>query len=295
MDSLPILDLVIIGAQKSFTTSLKTYLGEHPSVITHPQQELAYFTDDKEYKMGYQRALAHYYKNIDYNAHKKMVAKSAFLYISERSIKRLYDHNPNCKLVLSLRNPVDRAYSAYLMECNYADMEFPFNEIKSVVEKADDSYWPFKLFIDAGNYAKHLQSIYKYFPKDQVKVVLCEEIKEDAIKVCKDIFEWLGVDDTFVPDIKVYNPTMKRGSKLYAKLAHVLLKQSPILRKSAGLIMPSYYNYKIGNFIRRANKTKQRYEPMDAITRGYLLGYYRESNKELEEMIGKKVTVLWSK
>jgi len=295
MDNYPLLDLVIIGAQKSFTTSLKNYLGEHPSVTAHPQQEMAFFTDDNEYKMGYKRALSHYYRDITHNSGNKIIAKNAILYTSEKGIKRLHEHNPNCKIVLNLRNPVDRAYSAYLMEYNYVDVGFPFEEIKGIAQKADTSYWPFNLFIDAGNYAKYLKNIYKYFPKEQVMIFLCEEIKEDPLKVCRQIFRWLNVDDAFTPEIKVYNPTKKRGSKLYARLAVTLLKRSPVLRKTASLLMPTHHNYKVGNFIRNLNKTNDTYAPMNVATREYLLSYYRDANKELEELTGKKVTSLWNK
>lgn len=295
MQKYPLLDLVIIGAQKSFTTSLKTYLGEHPAIITHPQQEMAYFTDDIEYSKGYEVALRHYFRGFEHKNGKKLIAKNAILYTSEKAIKRLYEQNPNCKIVLNLRNPVDRAYSAYLMEYNYADVTFPFEEIKHITEKADTSYFPYTLFIDAGNYAKHLKTLYKYFPKEQVMIILYEEIKQAPLKICKQLFQWLKVDDTFTPEIIIYNPTKKRGSKLYARLAVTLLKRSPLLRKTARLVVPTYYNYKIGNVIRGLNRTNDHYEAMDTGTREYLLGYYRDANKELEEMTGKNVSSLWSK
>ncbi len=295
MQKYPLLDLVIIGAQKSFTTSLKTYLGEHPSIITHPQQEMAYFTDEREFHKGYEVALRHYFRGSEHKNGKKLVAKNAILYASEKAIKRLYDHNPDCKIILNLRNPVDRAYSAYLMEYNYADVAFPFEEIKDITVQADTTHFPFTLFIDAGNYAKHIKTLYKYFPKEQVMIVLFEEIKADPLKICRQIFQWLKIDDSFTPEIKVYNPTKKRGSKLYARLAVTLLKRSPILRKSAQLILPSYYNYKIGNIIRGLNKTNRKYAAMSPSTREFLLNYYRDANKELEEITGKKVTDLWSK
>jgi Sulfotransferase domain len=287
--------MIIVGAQKSFTTSVKTYLGDHPSVVTHPQQEMSFFWDESEYERGYKKAVSHYFRGIEKNAGEKIVAKNAILYMSEEGIKRLHEYNPDCKIVLSLRNPVDRAYSAYLMEYNYSDVGFSFSQIKGIAEKADTSYWPYNLFIDAGNYAKYLKMIYRYFPKDNVKVVLCEEIKEDPLHVCRQLFKWLGVDDTFKPEIKVYNPTMKRGSKAYAKFAAKLLKKSPVIRKSSRLIVPAYYNHKIGDVIRKMNKSRQKYGPMDNKTREYLLAYYHDANKELEAITGKRVTALWDK
>jgi len=271
------------------------YLGEHPDIITHPQQEMAYFTDDKEYAAGFAKALLHYFKGVDGKDGKKLIAKNAILYTYEEGIKRLQQHNPHCKILLSLRNPVDRAYSAYLMEYNYADIGFPFEKIMDVAAKADATYWPYNLFIDAGNYAKYLKMIYKYFPKEQVMVVLCDEIKENPVKVCRGIFNWLGVDATFVPEIKIHNPTVKAGPKVYARLAVRLLKKSPFVRKAAGLIIPSHYNYKVGDFVRNLNKTSRKYEPMNPVIRVELIQYYSPANKELEEMTGKNVIVLWSK
>lgn len=295
MPKYPLLDLVIVGAQKSFTTSLKEYIGGHPSVITHPQKEMGFFIDDGEYILGYKKAFIHYYKSVKRCQNKKILAKSAMLYMSEKAIKRLHEHSPGCKIILSLRNPVDRAYSSYLMEYNHSDLGFPFEEIKSIAEKADSSYWPYTFFIDAGNYARHLKILYKYFPKDQVMIVLCPEIREDPVKVCREIFQWIGVNDAYIPEIKVYNPTLKGKSKFYARVTHTLLNQRSLIRKSTKLFVPSYYNYKVGDVIRKVNKTKEKYKPMDSAMREYLLAYYRDANKELEEITGKRVTTLWSK
>lgn len=295
MQEFPLLDLVIVGAQKAFTTSLKNYLGEHPSILSHPQQEMAYFMSEREFAAGYKNTLEHYYKNEWIKGKKKLLAKNAILYTSEIGIKRLAEHNPHAKLVFNLRNPTDRAYSAYLMEYNYADIMFPFKKIKDIAEKADTSYWPFNLFIDAGSYAKQLKIIYKYFPKEQVKIVLFEDIKSDTLAVCKDIFQWLGVDENFKPEIKIYNPTMQRRSKAYASFIVKLLKKNSLTRKTAKLLVPEYYNHKIGNLVRNLNKTKQTYDKMDDETRKFLLNYYAGSNKELSGLIGRDVATMWNK
>ncbi|MGP8213972.1 MAG: sulfotransferase domain-containing protein [Bacteroidia bacterium] len=295
MPQYPKIDIVIAGTRKSFTTSLKNYIGEHPSVLTHPQVEMSYFIDDAEYANGYAKAVLHYYRNYEKFRNKKVVAKTASLYTTEAGVKRLAEHNPDCKIILSMRNPVDRAYSAYFMEYNYANVEFPFDEIKELGQKGDKQCTIFNNLLDSGNYAKHLRMIYKYFPKEQVKVILCDDILNNPADVCREIFSWIGVESTFIPEIKVHNPTSLRGSKMYAKFVPAVLKPNSLLRKSVNLLIPPYYNHRIGNIVRRLNKTGGRYEAMNPATREYLVDYYRKANKELEEMTGKKVTILWNK
>ena len=122
------IDLFIAGAQKAGTTSMKNYLGEHPQITTHVAQEFSFFYDDQEFNRGLEYAFSHYFykQSISNN---KIVCKHAHFYTSEKAIIRLSQHNPDCKLIIILRNPVERAYSSYLMEKLYSRVHFEFDEI----------------------------------------------------------------------------------------------------------------------------------------------------------------------
>src|SRR5678809_829657 len=116
MSSTRKIDLMIIGAQKAGTTSLQNYLNEHPEILGHPQIEFGYFKDDKTYENGYEKEFARHFTSGSVNTAKAVIAKNTGMYDSDKALERLQQHNPDCKLVFIVREPVSRAYSSYSME-----------------------------------------------------------------------------------------------------------------------------------------------------------------------------------
>ena len=121
-------DVFIIGAQKCGTTSLLRYLSEHSNILGHMQTEMTYFSVDSEYNKGYDRAWRRYYRSVN-QSQSIVIAKNAHMYRNQEAIRRLKLHNPDCKIVFIIRNPVERAYSSYLMEKSSWGEEFSFDEI----------------------------------------------------------------------------------------------------------------------------------------------------------------------
>ena len=109
-------DLAIIGAQKAGTTSLKEYLSQHPSIQTHPQIEFSFFRDEELYLKGYAAAEKKYLTLNPNATNKKTLIKNVGIYSSTDALERLYKHNPECKIIFIVRNPITRAYSSYNME-----------------------------------------------------------------------------------------------------------------------------------------------------------------------------------
>jgi len=282
------IDVMIIGAQKAGTTSLLRYLGEHPECMSHPQKEFAYFIDSKEYDNNYTRAFRKYFSASDVTSNAKIVAKSAGLYADENAIKRLYEHNPKCELIIILRNPVERAYSSYLMEKNYDSVKFEFSELPELIQKhnGNDESWGFSFFIEYGFYAKHLKNIYKHFPKEQVHVILYDEFKNNTLKVCQDIFNVIKIDNKFIPNVKVqHNVTQKMHSQFYAKLTKHILKKEGFFRRLFLKIIPTSKAYKYGEQLRLINKKNAKHSEMNDSEKQYLITFYKPHNDELENLI----------
>jgi len=284
---------MIAGAQKAGTTSLLRYLGEHPECASHPQKEFAFFLEPSEYAKGYAGAFGKYFNFSKVDEKSIIIAKSATLYTNEAAIKRLHEHNPDCKLILILRNPSERAYSSYLMERNYGSIHYEFNKIIPILQKKKG--WEYELFINFGLYEKHLLQIYKYFPKEQVQVILFDEVKQDVEKVCKTIFASLNVDTVFVPNLKVkHNVTQQVRSKTYALAVRKLLQKRSLVRRVISIFVSSHKFYKFGNAIRGLNKTNHPHNPMDAKTYNTLAEFYAPYNSSLSKLIGKDLSH-WNK
>lgn len=279
------ISLMIVGAQKAGTTSLKNYLGQHPKLQTHPHKELSYFFDAAEYEKGFENALRKYYDVKE--GSNLLVAKNAGLYVSEQGIIRLKEHNPDCKLVLILRNPIERSYSSYLMEKNYGAINGTFESIAAVVQKGDRTDWRYEFFIGMSLYYQHLAMIYKHFPHEQVKLIRYENFETATDRVCSEIFEWLNVDPGFLPDTKTrYNVTHVNRSPSYGRLVVQLLRNQNPVKKILRSVMPGKMDYKVGELLRNINKTNKLYEKIPESMEILLRDFYKSHNEKLSELTG---------
>lgn len=287
------IDLMVVGAQKAGTTSLLRYLGEHPECISHPQKEFAYFLEPSNYNNNFLLAFSKYYAQNTNDIERKIVAKSAGLYSDENAVKMLYEHNPECKLIIILRNPVERAYSSFLMEKNYGSVKFEFSDLPNLIanHQEKDESWGFSFFIDYGLYARYLKMIYKYFPKNQVSVILYEDFINSPLVICKYIFNKIGVNSYFIPNVEVkHNVTLKTRSTIIARTIKHILKKDSIVRKTFKYLIPANKTYKYGELLREANKTHQTYSIMDPLVKKFLVDFYRPHNQELGLLINKDLS-----
>ncbi len=286
MNTSPKIDLMIVGAQKAGTTSLNNYLNEHPEIIGHAalQKEFAYFRDNNIFSNGYEKAFQSAFTIPSGNDNrKKIVAKNAAIYNNETAIKRLYEHNPNGKVIFILREPVSRTYSSYTMEIFKGWMSRDFSEIKHVINAKlwqDDMY---KFFIEPSLYVHHINLIYNYFPKNQVKLFLFEDFKTNSSIICKEIFEWLEIDADFSPSIqKTHNKTKKAKSKTISKLIYSLKKESNPIKKIAKKVLPYSLFSRLGETIVESNKSTQNAEKISEDMSLLLQKYFKPYNESLK-------------
>jgi len=230
---------MIIGAQKAGTTSLQNYLNEHPEILGHPQIEFGFFKDDAMYANGYEKEFSRHFTAGNINTAKAVVAKNTGMYDSEKALERLRQHNPDCKLVFIVREPVSRAYSSYSMEKFNGLLTRDFSEIKDVIEEKRFDDMMYRFFIRLGLYSEFLKSIYKFFPENQVKIVLFEKLGKDPAGVCREIFQWLNIDPSFTPSTeKEYNKTQKPKSVLVSNILMRLRSNDNVIKKVAKKVLP---------------------------------------------------------
>ncbi|NJN27489.1 MAG: sulfotransferase domain-containing protein [Cyclobacteriaceae bacterium] len=162
------IEIAIIGTQKSGTSSLNKYLALHPEFVTHSSLEFPYFVNDELYHKGYEHAMGEYFDNSELNS--KIIIKSVGIIYDEEALRRLKDHNPDVKIIITLRHPVDRAYSAYWYACRYGWEKEPSFE-KSLWQKSQQENWignRFCDYINRSEYSKHIKTVYDHFPERQV-------------------------------------------------------------------------------------------------------------------------------
>lgn len=278
---------MIVGAQKAGTTSLNAYLNEHPNILGHPQNEFNYFRDDESYKNNFEDEFKRCFTKGDLERSTHIIAKNAALYNGEEAIKRLSEHNPDCKLVFVIREPVSRAYSSYSMEVFNGWLKRDFSELKDVIESDRKEDTLYRLLIELGLYADHLKLMLKYFPKEQIRVLLFKDLKHDPLSVTQELYQWLGVDESFQPNTEVaHNVTRKAKSSFLSNLTIRLRKNSNPIKRFAKWILPYSWFSKIGNFIVESNKSSEKIEPMSDEMKRYLKAFYLPHIEEVEMITG---------
>jgi len=176
------IDFLIIGVQKSGTTVLDTYLREHPTISMGKTKELHYFDNEKLYEED--NDYAKYHLNFEDFLNPSFCFGEATPIYSywNNAIKRIHKYNPNIKLIIILRNPIERAYSHWNMEFNKNKDSDSFssairNENIRTREALPHKHRVYS-YVDRGFYAEQLRNIYRYFPRENLLVLRHEDLSE---------------------------------------------------------------------------------------------------------------------
>lgn len=217
--SLP--DFLIIGAARAGTTSLYQYIRQHPQIFLPRNKEPMFFAledevpafsgpgDDKEINRKSVTSLQEYRKLFSGVDGEKVVGEASALYLySPVAVERIQSHVPDVKLIAILRNPVERAYSSYLYTIRdrretIRDFASALASESARIDNGWEHIWHYKMM---GFYGRQLQRYYSCFDKGQIKVFLYEDLQEKPLEMVKEVFEFLGVDAEFKPDLSLqYN------------------------------------------------------------------------------------------
>jgi DNA-binding TFAR19-related protein (PDSD5 family) len=214
-------NFLIIGAAKAGTTSLYHYLKQHPQVYLSPMKEPKFFAlegQDLDFGGPGGQEILRRSSVIDLAAYQRLfagvskeraVGEASTLYLySAEAPKRIKHYIPDAKLVAILRNPVERAYSNYLyMVRKGEELSRDFREALGEEEKRiHDNWMPTWHYQRRGLYFAQLKRYYDLFDAGQIKVYLYEDLSTDAAGLLKDMFQFLDVDETFLPKMSTkYN------------------------------------------------------------------------------------------
>ena len=193
--SLP--DFLIAGAMRSGTTSLYRYLGAHPAVFMAPK-ELGYFTDNFPSGPDWYRA------QFASARPGQLLGDATADYLARGSaMKRIAETSPDVKLVASLRNPVERAWSHYLLLAERGREERSFataitEEMRLIEQQGDKAHGAFYLY--HGLYDSQLERAIQLLGRDQVHVVVFERMIADPSSTYRSLCSFLDIDPDFQPD-----------------------------------------------------------------------------------------------
>lgn len=244
-DRLTLPNFLVIRAAKSGTTSLYYYLKQHPQIYMNPTKEpsLFAFVGIRPVCYGPWKKWAARNAITDIRAYRALFhavtdevvigEASPVSLVHPRAPERTKHYTPHAKLIAIPRNPADRAYSAYAMRALYTGEPFDFAQVvrgaKNVVQEYNSTTQP---SIDVGFYHAHLKRYLDLFDRSQIQVHLYEDLETDPPSILQDIFCFLGVDETLVPDLSVQH--MVGGiprNRRWSVMIMVLDRAKPLLRR----------------------------------------------------------------
>jgi hypothetical protein len=211
-------NFIIIGAAKAGTTSLYEYLKQHPQIWMSPVKETNFFAlegetldfrgpGDQDYINSFSITKIEDYLNLFQGVSNQVaIGEASPLYLySPKAPERIRHYIPNTKLVAILRNPVERAYSQFLMFVR--DGREPLRDFAEALRQEETrmrNHWEWTWqYTRVGFYYVQLQRYFDTFDRSQISVYLFDDFNTNPVSVLQDIFQFLGVNDSFIPDMSV--------------------------------------------------------------------------------------------
>jgi len=288
---------IVIGAGRSGTTSLHDYLAQHPQVFMCAEKSPNYFVSGDplpEWEGPRLRAMARQWvSDADeytalFSAAGAATARGDVSPVYLQSLNapgRIKAQYPDVKLVAILREPVDRAYAHYLGRCRdglesratFADV------VTEELGRPLPETVAFGSYLGCGRYHHFLQPYYDLFPREQIRVFLFEDLTRNARALMRDLFEFLGVDDGFEPDM-----TLRKGQTGVVRhpVARLLWTRSVAVRTAIRPWLPRALRDLAGPIVLRDLQRP----PLDPGIKARLRPLFAEDIHRLQALIGRDLS-----
>ena len=295
-------NFLIVGAAKCGTSSLHNYLNQHSDIFMPTFNKEGMKVKEPRFliKDLVQNRLPKGIWNWDeYQAlfddieNQKCLGESTvlYLYFYEHAIKNIKKYlGEDIKIIIMLRNPIYRAYSAY----SFASRTMQENQsFKNAIDSAyiryknDKSASPMILYKELGKYADMVDAYQKNF--SNVHVVLYDNFIENTTKEVKKVFDFLGVKDEKVNTKKLVNSGGKKWKSSFMK--NVLMGNN-LFKRIFKILFPTKFRFLVKETIKRIFTDKA--DDIDNDVRNELLLYFKSDIQKLEKLINKNLSA-WKK
>lgn len=243
----------IVGAPRAGTTSLYEYLKKIPEIYMSSIKEPNYFATNIDPNLLLSKPVKEKSKYLELFKNvtsEKAIGEASPNYLWDENAPKLISENvPDAKIIIILRNPVERAYSHYLMHMSNGSENRPFKQvIEEALKSSTNDY--VRRIIECGYYYKQILNYRKYFPENQIKIFRYEDLEKNTRQMIKDILDFLGVSASIPEDLSIrYNRySVPRGDVSATILANNTAKNigKKVLPNSVGTyILKKIFNKEI--------------------------------------------------
>src|SRR5690606_28580313 len=229
-------DFFIVGAAKAGTTSLFDYLTQHPAIFVPHMKEPHYFSDF-EHRYAPKLANDEEYLRLFAACRDDQLAgdlSTSYLY-SVNAPRRIRQLQPNGRIVMVLRNPMERAYSFYWYKRNQVGEPLGFEEALEAEPERIAAGENFRFhYVESGRYCPQVERYLEVFGEEAVRIYLFEDLVRDATGLCRDILAFLGLStDLELVTRDVFNRSGEFRSNALGHLLNARFPGKELIRRLA--------------------------------------------------------------
>lgn len=282
----------IIGAQKAGTSSFFQWIGQHPDIFA-PQEakDYPFFSDSNEFNRGFEH-YSYFFKN--HSNEKIILAGGVHEVMSEDALERI-SSIAGIKIFFILRNPIERAYSAY----NF-NKDRGIEDIGSFIEalKVDENrVINNKLqirefdYIQHGYYDEQLIKLKEYFQDSQIHIIFFDDIKNNKQQVINDALSFLDIHSHDLIDYKTINKSAIPKFPFINKILFGDMRFKKRLKNNRIFewLLPSSTRIKLRRKLLQLNKSKKNHPPIDSQSKSFLISIYRPHITSLENLTSRNL------
>jgi hypothetical protein len=288
---------IVIGAPRCGTTSLHSYLHQHPQVLMSAVKEPNFFLGEDAMQMfaGPGADMIRSQSVLDEFGYRALFPRregvlaygeSSPRYLSSPgTAQRIRNRLPDVKLIAILRNPVDRLLSEFALRVR--DGWEPCSQVEDALadeERRLAEHWATGVYRQRGYYGLHLRDYFRLFPPEQLKVFLYEDLVSAPGALFDELFSFIGVE----PD---FRPAMEKSLNVSGVIRNPLLRfiwtRSNRLKDIVRPLLPQRLRRSISEFFISQGKDKLTFSPA---LRQELAAGYRDDILELQSLIDRDLS-----
>ncbi len=279
----------LVGAPKSGTTSLFYYLTGHPDVYMCPVKEPNYFSypyiqrQNLYYTTSNVTSLNEYESLFDHVQNEKIVGEASVSYLFYKNVSaRIKNSVPNAKVIILLRDPVERGFSHYLMDHRLGFISSSFEDVIYKRSSSPLLHLYYQQVVELGIYFHQVKRYVDSFGFEKVKIFLSEDLKNNNSSVMASVCEFLEIDPHIPLDSeKQYNVYRRPRNRIVRSLYSIKL-----LRSAGRSVIPVTSLDTIKNFF----LIKEKKPELSPETRKYLVNFYKKDILKLSDFIGRDLS-----
>lgn len=275
------------------------FLRRHPQIFMPDPKEPHFFGTDIVYD-GFVREEAAYLELFAAARPDQLIGEASVWYLySKRSAAEIAAKNPNAKILIMLRDPIEHMHSLHANSVYLGQEPVPDFEAALAAEaergrhpeQLRTTMWPEMLFYrDVADFVPQLERYLDAFPREQIHVLLYEDFASAAEDEYVKILRWLDVDTSFRPEFRVINANRENRSELARRW---LRRRPPLATSLARRVLPFKARAWLWRHAKEATSAYRQRTPVEPSLRARLERELVPEVRRLSELLGRDLVRLW--